>query len=115
MLFLDEAPLTGAVKGNAGYAEWFTAQGPRDGKGRSLRDFDLTTRLFKYPCSYLIYSEAFDNLPPNAKRAVYARLWALLSGKAAPARGQRAIAPADRQAILEILRETKPDLPESFR
>ena len=72
-------------------------------------------RLFKYPCSYLIYSEAFDKLPPNAKRAVYERLWALLSGKAAPARGQRAIAPADRQAIVEILRETKPDLPEFFR
>ena len=115
MLFLDEASLAGPVKGQAGYAEWFAAQGPRDGKGRSLREFDLTRRLFKYPCSYLIYSEAFDNLPPNAKRAVYERLWALLSGKAAPARGQRAIAPADRQAIVDILRETKPDLPEFFR
>ena len=115
MLFLDEASLAGPVKGQAGYVEWFAAQGPRDGKGRSLREFDLTRRLFKYPCSYLIYSEAFDNLPPNAKRAVYERLWALLSGKAAPARGQRAIAPADRQAIVDILRETKPDLPEFFR
>ena len=115
LLFLDEAALAGPVKGQAGYAEWFAAQGPRDSKGRSLREFDLTRRLFKYPCSYLIYSEAFDNLPPNAKRAVYERMWALLSGKAAPARGQRALAPAERQAILEILRETKPDLPESFR
>ena len=115
MLFLDEASLAGPVKGQAGYVEWFAAQGPRDGKGRSLREFDLTRRLFKYPCSYLIYSEAFDNLPPNAKRAVYERLWALLSGKVAPARGQRAIAPADRQAIVDILRETKPDLPEFFR
>ena len=43
MLFLDEAPLTGPVKGNAGFAEWFAAQGPRDGKGRSLRDLDLRT------------------------------------------------------------------------
>src|SRR5687767_21692 len=110
MLFLDEAPLAGPVKGHTAYAEWFTAQGPRDGKGRSLREFDLTRRLFKYPCSYLIYSEAFDNLPANAKRAVYERLWALLSGKATPARGQRAMAPADRQAVLDILRETKPDL-----
>jgi hypothetical protein len=115
MLFLDEAPLAGPVKGHTAYAEWFTAQGPRDGKGRSLREFDLTRRLFKYPCSYLIYSEAFDNLPANAKRAVYERLWALLSGKATPARGQRAMAPADRQAVLDILRETKPDLSESFR
>jgi hypothetical protein len=115
MLFLDEASLAGPVMGRAGYAEWFAAQGPRDSKGRSLRDLDLTRRLFKYPCSYLIYSEAFDQLPANAKRAVYDRLWALLSGKAAPGRGQRVLTPADRQAVLEILRETKPDLPESFR
>jgi hypothetical protein len=115
MLFLDEAPLTAAVKGSADYAEWFASQGPRDAKGRSLRDFDLTTRLFKYPCSYLIYSGAFDALPANAKGAVYARLWDLLSGKARPTRGQRALTPAERQAILEILRETKPDLPEFFR
>jgi hypothetical protein len=115
MLFLDEAPLTGAVKGNAGYAEWFGGQGPRDGKGRSLRDFDLAKRLFKYPCSYLIYSEAFDGLPPTAKTAVYARLWDVLSGKAGPGRGQRAMPAAERQAIIEILRETKRDLPASFR
>ena len=90
-------------------------QGPRDGKGRSLRDFDLTKRLFKYPCSYLIYSEAFDGLPPTAKAAVYARLWDVLSGKAAPGRGQRTMPAAERQAIIEILRETKRDLPASFR
>jgi hypothetical protein len=115
LLFVDEAPFAGPVKGRGGYAEWFAAQGPRDTKGRSLREFDLTTRLFKYPCSYLIYSEAFDQLPPTAKRAVYARLWDVLSGKAPPARGQRAIAPADRRAIVEILRDTKTDLPEYFR
>jgi hypothetical protein len=115
MLFLDEAPLVGPVKGNSGYAEWFAGQGPRDGKGRSFRDFDLTKRLFKYPCSYLIYSEAFDGLPQTAKAAVYARLWDVLSGKAAPGRGQRTMPAAERQAILEILRETKRDLPASFR
>jgi hypothetical protein len=115
MLFLDEAPLIGPVKGNSGYAEWFAGQGPRDGKGRSLREFDLTRRLFKYPCSYLIYSEAFDGLPPAAKTAVYARLWDVLSGKAAAGRGQRTMPAAERQAIIEILRETKRDLPASFR
>jgi hypothetical protein len=115
MLFLDEAPLVGPVKGNSGYAEWFAGQGPRDGKGRSFRDFDLTKRLFKYPCSYLIYSEAFDGLPQTAKAAVYARLWDVLSGKAVPGRGQRTMPAAERQAILEILRETKRDLPASFR
>jgi len=115
MLFLDEAPLTGAVKGTSGYAEWFAMQGPRDKQGRSLREFDLTRRLFKYGCSYIVYSEAFDALPPAAKRAVYARLYDVLSGKVPPGRGQRAMAPAERRAIIDILRDTKPDLPEYFR
>ena len=41
----------------------FAERGPRDAKGRSLRDLNLKTRLFEYPVSYMIYSEAFDNLP----------------------------------------------------
>ncbi|HEY6510159.1 MAG TPA: hypothetical protein VIY56_19185 [Vicinamibacterales bacterium] len=115
MLLLDEAPLNAPVKGLSGYAEWFASQGPRDKQGRSLREFDLTRRLFKYACSYLVYSEAFDALPPPAKRAVYARLYDVLSGKVPSARGQRVLPPAERRAIIDILRDTKPDLPEFFR
>jgi hypothetical protein len=76
LLFTDEAPLTDPVKGDSGFAEEFAARGPRDSKGRSLRDFDLHTRLFKYPCSYLIYSADFDVLPSPAKEYVYRRLFA---------------------------------------
>ena len=114
LLFLDEAPLPGPVRGSSGYAEWFAAQGPRDSKGRSLRDLDLRTRLLRHPLSYLIYGDAFNALPAPARTAVYGRLSDVLSG-----RDKRKIAlqvsPADRQAILQILRDTKPDLPESFR
>jgi len=114
LLFLDEAPLHGPVHGSSGFAEWFAGQGPRDSKGRSLREFDLRTRLFKYPCSYLIYSDAFDALPPMARQAVYARLWEVLSGRDTRKISQH-LSVADRQAIVQILRETKPDLPDSFR
>ena len=114
LLFLDEAPLPGPVRGSSGYAEWFAAQGPRDSKGRSLRDLDLRTRLLRHPLSYLIYGDAFNALPAPARTEVYGRLSDVLSG-----RDKRKIAlqvsPADRQAILQILRDTKPDLPESFR
>ena len=113
MLFADEAPFPGAVKGTSGYAEKFAAQGPRDSKGRSLRDFDLTQRLFKYPLSFAIYSEAFDALPASAKQAVYTRLHALLTGQEASP-GLRRLTAADRTAILEIVRETKTDLPAFF-
>jgi hypothetical protein len=114
MLFLDEAPLAGQVRGSSGYAEWFAAQGPRDAKGRSLREFDLRTRMFRYPCSFLIYSEAFDGLPAGARQAVYARLWEVLSGRDTRKITQH-LSAADRQAVLQILRDTKPDLPESFK
>lgn len=113
LLFIDEAPLPGPVRTSSAFAEKFAgkfaARGPRDSRGRSLRDFDLKTRLFRYPCSYMIYSAAFDGLPAPAKAAVYARLWQVLSGQAPEPRYAR-LAPADRAAIIEILRETKPDL-----
>jgi hypothetical protein len=114
MLFVDEAPLTGPVKGGSGFAESFTAQGPKDGQGRSLRELDLRRRLFKYPCSYMIYTPAFDSLPPAAKNAVYARLWEVLSGRETQPR-YRGLTPQDRQAIVSILRETKRDLPDYFQ
>ena len=109
MLFVDEAVLEGA-RGTSGFAERFGALGPRDHKGRSLRDLDLQHRLFRYPCSYMIYSEAFDALPQTARNAVYSRLLEVLSGEDTSAKYTH-LSPSDRLAILEILRETKKDLP----
>jgi hypothetical protein len=63
----------------------------------------------------LIYSPAFDQLPPAAKEPVYRRLWEVLSGAETGERYRRALSREDRQAILEILRDTKKDLPEYFR
>jgi hypothetical protein len=111
LLFCDEAPLEGPMKGTSNFAEEFSQRGPRDKKGRSLRDFDLTKRLFKYPCSYLIYSPSFDSLPATVKDRVYRRLWDILNGKE-KSREYAHLTPADRQAIKEILIDTKPGLPE---
>jgi hypothetical protein len=113
LLFIDEAPLTGAVEGNAGFAEKFAALGPRDHLDRSLRQFDLHRRLMRYPCSYMIYSEAFDALPAKAKAAVYERMWRILSGKE-QGKAYSNLSLADRRAVVEILRETKKDLPGYF-
>jgi hypothetical protein len=115
MLFVDEATMPGPITGPSGFAKVFASVGPRDSKGRSLRDIDLTkTRLMKYPCSYMIYSDAFNALPAEAKAAIYARMWEILSGKDTSKRYER-LTVADRQAIVEILRDTKPDLPEYFK
>jgi len=113
LLFVDEAPLKGRIEGSSGFDRKFAAGGPRDSKGRSLRQFDLERRLMRYPCSYMIYSAAFDALPAATRDAVYRRMWAVLSGKERGERYARLTA-VDRQAAIEILRETKPGLPKYF-
>ncbi len=113
MLFVDEAPLAGPAGGTSGFAAAFAARGPRDARGRSLRDLDLETRLFRYRCSYMIYAPAFDALPAVAREAVYTRLWQVLSGADQASRYVR-LPVAERQAIVEILRETKTGLPAYF-
>ena len=113
-LFVDEAPLPSAVRGTAAFAREFSARGPHDRKMRSLRELDLERRLFRYRCSYMIYTAAFDALPPVAKGAVYDQLWRVLSGKETDKAYAR-LSLAERNAIVEILRETKAGLPEYFR
>ena len=114
MLFCDEAPLTAPLQGTTSFAADFTAQGPRDAAGRSLRDFDLQSRMFKYPCSYLIYSTSFDQLPDEAKSRVYQRLWDVLSGTD-QSKTFAHLSEADRKAIREILIATKPGLPDYWK
>lgn len=114
LLFTEEVELTDPIRGTSGFTEQFAALGPRDRQGRSLRQFDLQTRLFKYPCSYLIYSAAFDRLPPEVKSHLYRRLHEVLTGKDQSEEYARLTA-ADRQNILEILLETKQDLPDYWK
>jgi hypothetical protein len=113
LLFANEAPLTDRVRGTSGFAEQFAALGPRDSRGRSLRDFDLRTRIFKYPCSYLIYSESFDALPEPAKQFVYHRLFQVLTEQDTSPVFAR-LTHRDRQNILEILLATKTGLPAEW-
>ena len=108
MLFVKEAALAEPVAGTSDFAAEFGRNGKRDRKGRSLRDLDLQRRLFKYPLSYLVYAESFDALPDSVKRYVYRRLHEVLSGEdARPEFGH--LLQADRDAVREILEETKPE------
>ena len=113
-LFVYEELLPGKIRGSSGFAETFAAVGPADRKGRSLRQLDLDRRLMRYPCSYMIYSEAFNALPAGVKDLVYHRMWQVLSGQDKNARYARLLL-ADRQAIVDILRDTKKDLPAEFQ
>ena len=113
LLFVDEEPLPAAIKGASGFAERFSGLGPADRRGRSLRQLDLNRRLMRYPCSYMVYSDAFAALPAGARQAVYVRMWDILSGGDTGPKYARLAEPG-RRAVMDILRETLHDLPAEF-
>jgi hypothetical protein len=106
MLFRREALLEGPVEGTTRFVVEFARGGPRDSHGRSLRELQLKTRLFRYPCSYLVYSAAFDGLPQEMKNYLWMRLEEILNGRE-PTEPYASMAASDRTAVLEILRDTK--------
>jgi hypothetical protein len=108
MLFVDAVEYTEPISGRPEFVEQFTRRAVRDTQGRSLRDFDLTRRLFRHPLSYVIYSPAFDALPDDAKGIFQRRLNEVLTGRDTSEDFAQLTA-ADRTSILEILRDTKPD------
>ncbi len=112
LLFCQEAKLTSPVQGSNAFSEEFTARGPRDSQGRSLRDFDLTSRMFRYPCSYMIYSSSFTALQPALRTEIYAQLQRVLSGQAG-GEEYRHLDEQTRRDTLSILRETLVDFPAS--
>jgi hypothetical protein len=110
LLFVDEAPPLVPLTPRAGFAERLEARTPKDHRGRSFGQLDLVNRLLRHPCSYMVYSEAFDGLLPAVKHGVYRRMLDVLSGNDAHF-AHTHLAADDRRTILEILRETKPDFP----
>jgi len=109
LFMLHEVPLTDAVAGSSGFTEYFQSLGPRDGEGRSLRELDLKKRTFKYPLSYLIYSDAIAALPERVKKFLYQKIRLVLAGEA----GEEvfsALSESDRAAITAILGETKAEI-----
>ena len=106
MLFSEELPLKSEVKGTSTFARTFADRGPRDRKGRSLRELDLKTRLFKYPCSYLIESDSFKQLPKEASDYIQKRLVEILNDKDKSEKFKH-LSESDRKNIREILSDTK--------
>ena len=105
LFMVGQAAFSSPITGVSGFTEMFNKLGPKDPQGRSLRDLDLTTRLFKYPLSYLIYSEAFAALPPQVKNIVSTRISSILLGTDKSADFDH-LSEQDRRAIIEILNAT---------
>lgn len=110
-LFVDEAPPPARLTPRPEFARQFMSRGPKDRLGRSLRDLDLERRLLRYPCSYMIYSDAFAGLPDAVRMAIYSRIAEILEGNDGAAKHAH-LSASDRAAILEILRDTIPGFPQ---
>jgi hypothetical protein len=108
MLFRDEGALHGKITGTSDFTRRFSQSGPRDKQGRSLFEFDLNKRVFRYPCSYMIYTKSFDALPQEMKEYLWKRFREILSGNDKSNR-YGTLTAEDRQAVLEILLDTKPE------
>jgi hypothetical protein len=109
LFFQEAAPFEDRIKGGSGFAARFSASGPRDARGRGLYELDLNKRLFRYPMSFLVYSTHFDALPRYALDYIETRIVEVLQGRDTTGIAAR-IAPADREAIRQILIDTKPSL-----
>ena len=110
LLFAGEAPPLAPLTPPEALAASLEARTPADRLGRSFGQLDMVTRTLRYPCSYMVYSDAFVGLPSAVRNSVYRRMLDILSGSDRPAARTRLTA-ADRRAVLEILRDTKPDFP----
>ncbi len=114
LLFADEVPLpAGGVEGDAAFKADFLQNRRPTKDGAALKDFDLRTRLFRYRCSYMIYSSVFQALPPPMKQRIYQRLAAALN-VAKSDREYAYLPPAEKLAITAILKATLPDLPAGW-
>jgi hypothetical protein len=107
LFFSGEIRLPNPVKGDTSFARDFEKRGPFDRRGRSLRDFDLRTRLFKHPLSFLVYSKAFAGLPAPARDCIRARMQDILAGRD-DSKPFAHLTAEDRAALQEILLDTVP-------
>jgi hypothetical protein len=103
VLFADEAKLPeGGFEGDSAFKSDFLKQGRNAEAGISLREFDLSTRIFKYRCSYMIQSSVFRGLPTEMKVRVFRRLQRALGGED---KNFSYLESAERAAILDLLRK----------
>ncbi len=115
MLFIEEYPLKDdGIEGSAAFQEAFQRDRRESKDGRSLKDFQLRTRLFKHRCSYMIYSKAFEVLPAAFKEKFYERFWHVLNGQDTTT-DFVSLSESERLYIRDILRATKSDLPNYWR
>ncbi|WP_193214126.1 hypothetical protein [Luteolibacter marinus] len=105
LFFTGEADPGEGIEGGEAFQKAFTARFPSTRDGQSLADFQLYSRIFKNRCSYMVYSDAFRDLPARVKRVVLERMHAVLAGEDPFFDWLKA---SERRRITAILSETLP-------
>jgi len=114
LLLAEEPRWEGEIAGTSGFAKWFQEQGPRAGDGRSLRQLDLSSHLFRYRLSPLVYSPQLAVMPDAPRKRLGRRLRAVLEGR--PAGGlEKLLSDRQRADLRDILEATREDLPTEWR
>lgn len=111
LVFEEEATLVIPMAGLSAFARMFGEKGPHDTEGRSLRRLNLTSRLFEYPLSYLVYSPGIERLPSSVRVDLYARILRALDRQ----QDANRISAANHQAAVEIARQTIAQLSTSWQ
>lgn len=109
LFFKNEADLGEGVEGSEGFQKSFEARFPKSKDGHSLADFNLYGRIFKHRCSYMVYSEAFQNLPVVVKGLVLKKMHSALTGSDPAYDWLKA---SEKSRVRAILASTLPDWPE---
>ena len=80
IFFKDETDIGENTEGSEEFQKSFETRFPRTKDGQSLADFKLYGRIFKHPCSFMVYSQTFQNLPSRVKQAVLTQMRKALAG-----------------------------------
>jgi hypothetical protein len=110
LLFAEEAALPpSGIQPDPAYAEAFLSKRLPGQNDTALRDLDLQTRMFKFRCSYMIYSRLFHSMPSPLMARVQKRIAkALQTENPDPAFAY--LPPNEKDAIRAILEDTLPAL-----
>lgn len=114
MLYVEEVELPGGIEGSPAFQTAFAENRRKSKEGRSLKDYRLYGHLMKYRCSHLIYSTVFEHLPKEMRVRILDKLHGILTKPAAWPDFAH-LGDSERAHLLEILGETVPDLPPSWK
>ena len=102
-LFDKEPNLSLKINQNSHFKTDFLITPHKLKTGESLRELDLKTRLFKYRCSFMLFSDFFKNNPPEIKKVVYKEIKQNLLSETPILNPENSFPENEKEIILQLL------------